>query len=60
MKKLPMISIVSLPISIVADFSRYIFQDWEFAKWIAIAVAIDTILGVWKHLIHKADLCLTF
>lgn len=55
-----MISIVSLPISVVADFSRYIFQDWEFAKWIAIAVAIDTILGVWKHLIHKADLCSTF
>ncbi len=53
MKKLPMISIVSLPISVVANFSRYIFQDWEFAKWIGIAVAIDTILGVWKHLIHK-------
>ena len=53
MKKLPMISIVSLPLSIVADFSRYLYQDWEFAKWIAVAIVIDTILGVWKHLLHK-------
>lgn len=53
MKKLPMISIVSLPLSIVADFSRYLYQDWEFAKWIAIAVILDTILGVAKHLLHK-------
>lgn len=48
-----MISIVSLPLSIVADFSRYLYQDWEFAKWIAIAVILDTILGVAKHLLHK-------
>ena len=53
MKKIPMISIVSLPLSIVADISRYFYQDWEFAKSIAIAVTIDTILGVWKHLLHK-------
>ena len=53
MKKLPMISIVSLPLSIVADFSRYLYQDWEFAKWIAVAIVVDTVLSVWKHLIHK-------
>ncbi|PTL32411.1 holin [Prevotella sp. oral taxon 376] len=53
MKKLPMISIVSLPLSVVADFSRYLYQDWEFAKWIGIAVILDTILGVVKHLLHK-------
>lgn len=53
MKKLPMISIVSMPLSIVADFSRYLYQDWEFAKWIGIAVILDTILGVVKHLLHK-------
>lgn len=48
-----MISIVSMPLSIVADFSRYLYQDWEFAKWIGIAVILDTILGVVKHLLHK-------
>lgn len=48
-----MISIVSLPLSVVADFSRYLYQDWEFAKWIGIAVILDTILGVVKHLLHK-------
>ena len=53
MKKLPMISIVSLPLSIVADFSQYLYQDWEFAKWIAVAIVVDTVLSVWKHLIHK-------
>jgi len=53
MKKLPMISLVSLPLSIVADCSRYLYQDWEFAKWIAVAVILDTILGVIKHLLHK-------
>ncbi|ERK40146.1 holin family protein [Segatella baroniae F0067] len=53
MKKLPMISIVSLPLSIVVDYSRYLYQDWEFAKWIGVAVILDTILGVVKHLLHK-------
>lgn len=53
MKRLPMISIVSLPLSIVADFSQYLYQDWEFAKWIAVAIVVDTVLSVWKHLIHK-------
>ena len=53
MTKLPMISIVSLPLTIVADFSQYLYQDWEFAKWIGVAIIIDTILSVWKHFLHK-------
>lgn len=53
MKKLPMISLVSLPLSIVVDCSRYLYQDWEFAKWIAVAVILDTVLSVIKHLLHK-------
>uniref|UniRef100_A0AB33JIV9 Holin n=1 Tax=Prevotella sp. GTC17262 TaxID=3236797 RepID=A0AB33JIV9_9BACT len=48
-----MISLVSLPLSIVVDFSQYLYQDWEFAKWIGIAVILDTVLSVWKHLLHK-------
>ena len=52
-KSIPMIAITSLPITIVAEGLQYVYQDWEFAKWIAVAVVIDTFLGVWKHLIHK-------
>lgn len=48
-----MIAITSLPLTIVTEGTKYLFQDWEFAKWIAVAITIDTILGVWKHLIHK-------
>ena len=48
-----MIAITSLPITIVTEGFQYVYQDWEFAKWIAVAIAIDTILGVWKHFIHK-------
>ena len=53
MKKIPMISIVSLPLTIVADISHYFYQDWEFAKWIAVAIVVDTFLSLWKHLLYK-------
>ena len=53
MKNLPMISIVSLPLSVVVNVSQFLYQDWEFAIWISVAVIIDTILSVWKHLLHK-------
>ena len=53
MKNLPMISIVSLPLSVVVNVSQFLYQDWEFAVWISVAVVIDTILSVWKHLLHK-------
>ena len=53
MKKLPVISLISRPLSILANCSRYLYQDWEFARWIAVAVALDTVLGVIKHLLHK-------
>lgn len=48
-----MIAITSLPLTVVTEGTKYLFQDWEFAKWIAVAITIDTILGVWKHFIHK-------
>lgn len=48
-----MIAITSLPLTAVSEGFQYVYQDWEFAKWIAIAIFIDTFLGVWKHLVHK-------
>lgn len=53
MKRKLLVSVVSVPLSILADVGRYFYQDWEFAKWIGVAVAVDTVLGVWKHLVHK-------
>lgn len=45
--------VVALPVSLVVETGQYFYQDWEFAKWIGVAVLIDTALGVWKHLLHK-------
>ena len=45
--------VVALPLSIGAEIMRYVYQDWEFAKWIGMAVAVDTLLGILKHLVHK-------
>lgn len=54
MKLLTVISlVVALPLSIGAEIMRYVYQDWEFAKWIGMAVAVDTLLGILKHLVHK-------
>lgn len=54
LKKLPTMSLIfALPLSVVAEIGKYFYQDWEFAKWIAVAVTLDTILGIVKHLIHK-------
>lgn len=39
--------------TVVVNILKYIYQDWEFAKWIAIAIIVDTILGIAKHWIHQ-------
>ena len=44
---------LALPLSIGAEFMKYVYQDWEFAKWIGVAVAVDTLIGLLKHLVHK-------
>ena len=45
-----LIAIISAaPATIVIQVLRYFYQDWEFAKWIAIAVLIDTLVSMVKH-----------
>lgn len=39
----------SLPLTIAVNFMKYIYQDWEFARWIGIAIALDTIVSLVKH-----------
>lgn len=53
LKSIPMIAVTSIPLTIATEGLQYVYQDWEFAKWIAILIGIDTILGVWKHFVHK-------
>ena len=43
----------AFPLTIMVDVMRYIYQDWEFAKWICIAIVIDTLVSVVKHFIAK-------
>ena len=41
--------VAALPLTIVGNILKYVYQDWEFAKWIGIAVLIDTIVSIVKH-----------
>lgn len=43
----------ALPLTIAVNFLKYVYQDWEFAKWIAVAICIDTLVSLVKHWIHK-------
>ena len=46
--------IVAIPLTpILGCFETYIFGDWEYLKFLLILVAIDSLLGVWKHIILK-------
>ena len=41
------------PCTIAVNLLQYVYRDWEFAKWICIAVVIDTIVSLVKHFITK-------
>ena len=43
----------AMPLTISVELLKYIYQDWEFAKWIGVAVVVDTLLGIAKHWVHK-------
>ena len=43
----------ALPLTVSVEVLQYIFQDWEFAKWIGVAIAVDTIVSLVKHWLHK-------
>jgi toxin secretion/phage lysis holin len=53
MSKYLLSAIVAIPFSWLAETLRYVYQDWEFAKWIALAVVLDTILGLVKAWMKK-------
>ena len=45
--------IFSLPCTIAVNVLQYVYRDWEFAKWIAFAIFIDTTVSIVKHWLHK-------
>lgn len=42
-----------LMIPILTMIEKYIFNDWEFIRFLIVLIVIDTILGVWKSYIKK-------
>lgn len=45
--------IAAIPLTAVTQYTQYFMQDWEFAKWIAVLIVIDTLLGMLKHISHR-------
>lgn len=45
--------ITAAPFTILTELLKYVYQDWEFARWIAVAIVLDTVLGMVKAFIHK-------
>ena len=50
--KFTVAAVTAIPLTAVSAYTQYLVQDWEFAKWIAVLVMIDTILGMFKHISH--------
>lgn len=45
--------ISAIPCTIATQIMKYVYQDWEYAKWIGIAILIDTLVSLIKHWIMK-------
>lgn len=43
----------AFPCTIAVNILQYVYRDWEFAKWICVAVAIDTAVSLVKHWILR-------
>ena len=45
--------ISAIPCTIATQIMKYVYQDWEYAKWIGIAILVDTLVSLIKHWIMK-------
>lgn len=45
--------ISAIPCTIATQIMKYVYQDWEYAKWIGVAILIDTLVSLIKHWIMK-------
>lgn len=46
-------AITAVPLTALSNISAYLMQDWEFARWVAVLIVIDTFLSVVKHFVFK-------
>lgn len=45
--------VAAAPTTFIVELMSYVYQDWEFAKWICVAVIVDTATGIVKHWLKK-------
>lgn len=43
----------AFPLTFGVNVLKYVYQDWEFARWIGVAIVIDTVVSLVKHWMHK-------
>ena len=54
MKDIKMIILFAAPLTPLLEvIEKYVFGDWEFVKFLVVAMALDTVLGFVKHWIRK-------
>lgn len=54
MRHFRLVFIVSLPVNAILNFcSVYIFSDWEFVRYLVVAMVLDTALGFITHWRNK-------
>ena len=54
MKDIKMIILLAAPLTPLLEvIEKYVFGDWEFVKFLVVAMALDTVLGFVKHWIRK-------
>ena len=54
MRHFRLVFIVSLPVNAILNFcSVYIFSDWEFVRYLVVAMVLDTALGFIIHWRNK-------
>lgn len=50
MKKIPLIVIIAIPFSSIAEFiAKYVYHDTDYLMFLGVLVVVDTTLGVIKH-----------
>jgi toxin secretion/phage lysis holin len=50
MKDAKLTCMIAFPLNgLLNGMATYIFDDWEFVKWLVVLIVVDTILGLLKH-----------
>lgn len=53
-RHIQMITLVAIPLTPILEvIEMYVFGDWEFVKFLVVAMTVDTLLGFMKHVKRK-------